>query len=163
MATITSLAQTSSSTTGSTKQWESAPVLYKFVFDYAEAATAKGSALAAADVIECIRVPAGCVVDWAAVYCVTASSGGTSDQTISLGDGSSATRYAAATDADAMTAGSMTAVVPANVPFAYTSSDTIDITLAAGTTIATAGKLLVVASVSVVKDVKKVGLAQVAS
>jgi hypothetical protein len=163
MATITSLAQSALSTTGGTKQWKGQPTLYKNTIDFAEAATAKGSALAAADVIEAVRVPAGSVVDWAVIYVVTALSGGSADETISLGDGGSATRYAAATDSDAWVAGNMTVIVPANVPFAYPTSDTVDLTLAAGATIATAGKLMVVACVSDVNDNEKVGLAQIRS
>ena len=163
MATITSLAQTSSSTTGSTKQWKTQSTVYKFTFDYATAETAKGSALAAADVIECIRVPAGSVVTAAGLYCLVAGAGGSADQTISLGDGGSAARYAATFDADAAVAGTMSAQIPANEPFNYASSDTIDITLTAATTVSTTGKWLVWAEVLDINDAENVGLAQIRS
>lgn len=162
MATITSLAQASTSTTGGTKQWKAGSWLYKFTLDFADAATAKGSALAAADIIECIRVPAGCVVESAGAYVVTAVSGGSADETITIGDGGSAARYATGFDLDAAVAGGMTSQIPANVPFTYTVSDTIDVTLA-GTTLPTAGKLIVFANLYVVKDVEKIGLAQIRS
>lgn len=163
MATITSLAQTSSSTTGATHEWKAMPTVYKFTLDLAVAATAKGSALASADVIECIRVPAGSVVMAAGIYCVTAGTGGTSDQAFTLGDGSSANRYATTFDADAAVAGGMSVVVPSTDKFAYAASDTIDVTISAGTTINTAGKFLIWAIVVDINDIESVGLAQVRS
>lgn len=61
MSTITSLAAAGGATMG-TRMWKATPVVYSNVIDFAAALTAKGSALAAADIIEAIRLPAGVII-----------------------------------------------------------------------------------------------------
>jgi len=155
---IVSMAQAATSTTGSTKQWKAASTVYKKLIDMAVAATTKGSALTNADVIEAIRIPAGCVVQGAGMYIVTAVNG-SADQTATLGDGGDTARYATGFDFDAATAGAMTAAIPAKVPFHNATADTIDIAFTAGTTIATTGKILVWAEVTDINDNEFVGTA----
>ena len=162
MATITSLAQASTSTTGATKQWKAQPTIYKMTLDLAEAATAKGSALAAADVIECIRIPAGSVVEWAGFLILVASTGGSADQAVTLGDGVDPNRWVDTFDLDAAVAGDMGAIVIATSnPTQFAASDTVDLVITAATTVGTAGKILVFASIADVNDNEKVGLAQI--
>ena len=68
MPTVTTLAggATSGRTAGSV------PYLVDMTINFAAAATAKGTALAAADIIECINVPANTVVLSAGLEVVTA-------------------------------------------------------------------------------------------
>ena len=71
MATVTTLAG------GASAGRTAAPVPYVVdkVIDFAAAATAKGSALAAADVIECISVPANTVILNAGFEVITVAGG----------------------------------------------------------------------------------------
>lgn len=165
MSTITTLAQTSSATTGSTKQWKEGPWVYKNVIDFAEAATAKGSALAAADVIEAIRLPAGSIVMQAGILVITVAEGESSDVALDLGiTGVDADQWVDGFDYDAAAAGDRATPVAAGTtdPMAYTAaSDTIDVLIQAATTAPTAGKIMVWALVLAPVANEEVGLAQV--
>ena len=109
--------------------------------DLAAAATAKGSALAAADVIEAIDVPANTAIVAAGIEVVTAPAGGTSFS-VDLGvtggdvdafvDGFAVTGSAAGDYATCATAG----------PVVVGTADTLDL-LAIGTTPDTSGVLRV--------------------
>lgn len=165
MATITTLTQTSSATTFSTRQWKNVPVVWSNVIDFAEAATAKGSTLANTDVIEALRIPAGSIVMQAGIKVLVAVTGASNDNTICLGiTGVDADQWVDDYDLDAAAAGAIaTPVGPGTTdPMAYTAtSDTLDITWSAGTTLPTAGKILVSALVVNLFDTEEAGLAQI--
>jgi hypothetical protein len=140
------------------------PYLVEYVVDLATAATAKGTALAASDVIEAIRIPAETVVLFAGFEIVTAATGGSSDQAILLGDGGDPNRWVDTFDLDAATAGAHGTIVIATAnPTVFATADTIDITISAATTVATAGTIRVYAQMVDVSNAKKPGLAALAS
>lgn len=165
MATITSLAQSATSTTSSTRQWVEVPSVYKNVIDFAAAATAKGSALAAADVIEAIRLPAGSIVMQAGILVVTVAEGESADVALDLGiTGVDADQWVDGFDYDAAAAGDRATPVAGDTtdPMRYTAaSDTIDVLIQAATTAPTAGKIMVWALVLAPPALDEVGLAQV--
>lgn len=165
MSTITSLAKASTSTTSGTRQWVEVPVVYKNTIDFAAAATAKGSALAAADVIEAIRLPAGSLVMQAGITVITVAEGESADVALDLGiTGVDADQWVDGFDYDAAAAGDRATPVAAATtdPMAYTAaSDTIDVLIQAATTAPTAGKILVWALVLPPIAVANVGLAQI--
>jgi hypothetical protein len=113
--------------------------------DLAAAATAKGSALAASDVIETVRVPANSVIVGGWAQKTAAFTGTVSVLTLSVGiTGVNATGYANAWDGFAATVGSYStpgAVTPVIV--STTGGDTVDILLASLTGTLTGGKILV--------------------
>lgn len=121
--------------------------------DLAAAATAKGSALAAADVIEAIDLPAGTVVFAAGVEVYTAQTGSTV-LTVDVGvTGSDADAFVDGFDVIAQAAG-----VYATQPAAYqpivigSTADTLDVLIATLTTTNTGGVLRVWALVG---DIRK--------
>ena len=139
MATITTLAggATSGRTAGSV------PYLVDMTIDFAAAASAKGSALAAADIIECINVPANTVVLTAGLEVVTALAGESSDTRLLLGvTGGDVDAFVASWDATAAAAGAY-APAAATVPVVFGSADTIDLEIDAATTAPTGGVLRV--------------------
>jgi hypothetical protein len=75
MATVTTLA--GGATAGRTAG--SVPYLVSVEIDFAAAATAKGTALAAADIIECINVPANTVALTAGIEVISALVGENAD------------------------------------------------------------------------------------
>ena len=138
MATVTTLVggKTAGRTAGSV------PYLVDTTIDLAAAATAKGSALAANDVIEAISVPTNTAIMAAGIEVITAATGGTAFS-VDLGvtggdvdafvDGFTVTSAAAGAYATAATAGPV--VVGG-------TADTLDL-LCLGTTPDTAGVLRV--------------------
>jgi len=140
------------------------PYLVEFTLDLAAAATAKGSALAAADVIQCIRVPAESVVLFAGLEVVTAQAGGSADQSIGLGDSGSTSRWVAAFDLDAAAAGAHApiAVATAN-PTVFGTASTVDLIITAATTVGTSGVLRIYACMVDVSNKANPGLAQLKS
>lgn len=137
MATITSLAGGASAgrTAGSV------PYLVDKSINFATAATAKGSALAAADVIECISVPVDTVVISAGFEVITAVGGASSDNTVDLGvTGVDADVFVDGFDLDAATAGAYPQQPAAYQPVVIGSAaDTIDLLFATATTAPTSG------------------------
>lgn len=110
---------------------------YTFELDFAKALTAKGSALATADIFEVFNVPAGCVVEYACLSPVTAADATT--VTLDLGDGTGAARYV-----DGFSGTGTTEGVPVmTVQKFYPAADTIDVTLQALTGTLTSGKVKV--------------------
>lgn len=135
MATVTTLA--GGATAGRTAG--SVPYLVSVNIDFAAAATAKGSALAAADIIEAINVPANTVVLTAGIEVVTALAGESSDTRILLGvTGGDVDAFVASWDATAAAAGAY-APTAATVPVMFASADTIDLEIDAATTAPTGG------------------------
>lgn len=140
MATITTLAG------GASAGRTAAPVPYVVdkVIDFAAAATAKGSALAAADVIECISVPANTVILNAGFEVITAAGGESNDTTYDLGvTGVDADVFVDGFDGDAAAAGAYAQNAAAFQPIVVGTADTIDITIATATTAPTGGKVRV--------------------
>jgi hypothetical protein len=140
MATITTLAGAASAgrTAGSV------PYLVEKTIDFAAAATAKGSALAAADVIECVSVPANTVILNAGFEVITVAGGESSDTTYDLGTGVDADNFVDGFDGDAAAAGAYAQNAAAFQPIVVGSTaDTIDLTIATATTAPTSGSLRV--------------------
>lgn len=122
------------------------PYLIEVTVDWADAATAKGSALAAADVIQAIPVPAETVVLFAGFEVLVAETGGSADVAITLGDGVDPNRWVDTFDLDAAVAGDYgTLVVATSNPTVFAAADTIDVTISAATTAPTAGSIRVFA------------------
>lgn len=140
MATITSLAggATSGRTAGPV------PYLVDVEVDFAAAATAKGSALAAADVIECISVPTNTMILNAGFEVLTAAGGESSDNAWDLGTGVDPDCFVDGFDGDAAAAGDYAQNAAAFQPLVVGgTADTIDLTIQAATTAPTSGKLRV--------------------
>jgi hypothetical protein len=140
MATITTLAGAASAgrTAGSV------PYLVEKTIDFAAAATAKGSALAAADVIECISVPANTVILNAGFEVITAAGGESSDNAWDLGTGVDVDVFVDGFDGDAAAAGAYAQNAAAFQPIVVGSTaDTIDLLIQAATTAPTSGVLRV--------------------
>lgn len=139
MATITTLAGAASAgrTVGAV------PYLVDVTVDFAAAATAKGSALAAADVIEALSVPANTLILNAGMEVITALGGESSDTTFDLGTGVDADNFVDGFDADAAAAGAYAQNAAAFQPIVAGTADTIDITIATATTAPTSGEVRV--------------------
>jgi hypothetical protein len=140
MATVSSLAKAVGNAGNPGKK----PYFVEVEIDLAAAATAKGSALVATDVIEAITVPAGHAVMFAGMEVVTAPAGGTA-ATVALGiTGGDVDAFAAAYTITGAAAGAYAPMASTACPIAFASSDTIDMLLA-GTTIDTSGVIRVYA------------------
>lgn len=135
MATVTTLA--GAATAGRTAG--SVPYLVDKTINFATATTAKGSALAAADVIECISVPANTVI-LNAGYEVTATI--TGDVTVDVGvTGVDADNFIdGATVAAATAVGTYAQNAAAFQPIVIgATADTVDLLIATSTTAVSAG------------------------
>ena len=139
MATITTLAGAASAgrTAGAV------PYLVDVTIDFAAAATAKGSALAAADVIEALSVPVDTVILNAGMEVITALGGESSDTTFDLGTGVDADNFVDGFDADAAAAGAYAQNAAAFQPIVNATADTIDLLIATATTAPTSGEVRV--------------------
>lgn len=140
MATVTTLAGSASAgrTAGAV------PYLVDVTIDFAAAATAKGSALAAADVIECINVPANTLVLNAGFEVITVLGGESSDTALDLGvTGVDADVFVDGFDGDAAAAGAYAQNAAAFQPVVIGTADTIDLLIQAATTAPTSGELRV--------------------
>ena len=139
MATITTLA--AGATAGRTAG--SVPYLVDVTVDFAAAATAKGEALAAADVIECISVPANTCILNAGFEVITAAGGESADNAWDLGTGVDADVFVDGFDGDAAAAGAYAQNAAAFQPVVISTADTIDLVIATATTAPTSGSLRV--------------------
>ena len=120
------------------------PYLVDVTIDFAAAATAKGSALAAADVIECINVPANTLILNAGMEVVTVLGGESNDTTFDLGvTGVDADVFVDGFDADAATAGAYAQNAAAFQPIVNATADTIDLLITTATTAPTSGEVRV--------------------
>jgi hypothetical protein len=162
MATITSLAY-AGGVTAATRQWAPVPTLYSNDIDFAAALTAKGSALAAADVIEAIRIPDDVYVHWAGIQTIAVDDATT--LTLDLGTDVDPDNWVDGYDQAAAIAGAYaTSIIPgttAAVNFSVTAANSIDVTLATLTGTLTVGKIRVFALVTDMTGIKEPGLAQV--
>lgn len=141
MATVTTLAG------GSVDGYTAGrlPYFKEVLIDFAAAATAKGSALAAADVIEAISVPANTMILNAGVEVITAAGGESSDNTLDLGTGVDVDVFVDGFDLDAAAAGAYAQNAAAFQPIIVGTADTIDLTIATATTAPTSGVVRVFA------------------
>lgn len=139
MATVSSLVRAA----GGAGNPGAKPYLVQKEIDLAAAATAKGSALAANDIIQAITVGAGTMILNAGIEVVTAAAGGSSC-TLDLGvTGIDVDVFADGFDIDGASAGDYSQNPAAYQPVVIGSAaDTIDV-LCLGTTVATSGKIRV--------------------
>lgn len=149
MATITTLSAGpyATATSLTTRVMDNTNMAYKVwrEIDLAAAATAKGSALAAADVIEALRLPSGVMILAAGAQKTAAMTGTSTDLTLDIGiTGTNADAYVAAWDYDAATVGSYaTPLGDQTMPLTLAVSDTIDILIKTQTGTLTGGKIMV--------------------
>jgi hypothetical protein len=116
------------------------PYFKEVLIDFAAAATAKGSALAAADVIEAISVPANTLILNAGLEVITAAGGESNDNTLDLGvTGVDADVFVDGFDLDAAAAGAYAQNAAAFQPVVIGAADTIDLLIATATTAPTSG------------------------
>ena len=150
MATITTLA--SQGTGHQNRTNKRTPYLTEAYIDFAAATTAKGTALAAADVIEAIKLPAGTWVLAAGLQKVGAMTGSSTDLTLDFGvTGVNADAYVDGWDFDAAAVEAFAASpTTANEVTVVASTDTIDILIATQTGTLTGG---VVRAWAIVQDI----------
>jgi hypothetical protein len=143
MATVTTLA--GGATAGRTAG--SVPYLVDVTIDLAAAATAKGSALAAADVIQAISVPANTLILNAGIEVITAVDGSASaDNAWDLGvTGVDADVFVDGYALDEGVAGDYAQNAAAYQPVMIGSADTIDLLIQAATTAPVSGVVRVFA------------------
>ena len=117
--------------------------------DFAAAVTSKGSALAQADIIQALDVPAGAWILCAGAKVTEAHAGTSTDLTLDIGFTGGNTDFVAdGFDFDGASIGDEVAPVVAELPIKVgASADTIDILLATMTGTTTGGKLLVWATI----------------
>lgn len=154
MATVTTLAGGAASRNILSRQVYSV----ENELDFAAAATAKGSALAAADVIEVISVPAGTVILNAGIEVTEAFAGENADTRLDLGvTGIDADVFVDGADLTSAVAGAYAQNAAAYQPVVIgASADTIDLLIQASTTPPTSGKLRIWA---VLMDISERGTA----
>lgn len=116
------------------------PYFKEVLIDFAAAATAKGSALAAADVIEAISVPANTMIINAGLEVITVAGGESNDTTVDLGVTTTEPDiFVDGYDLDAASAGAYAQNAAAYQPLVIGSADTIDLLIATATTAPTSG------------------------
>lgn len=126
--------------------------------DWADAATAKGSALAAADVIEAISVPAGTVIIAAGIQVTSVSTGESADVTLDLGvTTTEPDNFVDGFDLDAAAAGAYAQAPAAYQPIIIggtdgATADTLDVLIATATTAPTGGVIRVWAVLQDITD-----------
>lgn len=142
MATITTLSNAAGAGTHPSRALRNMPYVVENTINFATATTAKGSALAAADVIEAVQIPAQSVVLAAGYEVLSAITG---DVTMSVGvTGVLATAYVnAATLAAATAVGTYGTSSSTAYPIATASADTVDLLISASTTALSAGSVRV--------------------
>lgn len=112
--------------------------------DLADAVTAKGSALAAADVIEALRVPQDSMIIAVWAEKTTAMTGTSTDLTFDIGiTGGDVDNYFDGWDFDGAAVASYATPVGVQEPVLLADSDTIDVLFATQTGTVTGGKFVV--------------------
>jgi hypothetical protein len=120
------------------------PYFVEKTIDFAAAATAKGTALAAADVIEVIDVPAGTMVLNAGLQVITVATGESNDTTVDLGiTTTDPDCFVDGFDLDAAAAGAYAQNAAAFQPLIVGAADTIDLLITTATTAPTGGTVRV--------------------
>ena len=158
MATITTLSNAVGAGLHPSRSIRNVPYMVENTISLAAAVTAKGSALAAADVIEALQLPAQSIV-LAAGFEVTGAVTGSC--TVSLGvTGVSAAAYVAAFGVTgSLAVGDYATSASAGFPIVTKAADTLDLLLVTETTTLSAGSIRVFALVVDAQD--KVGPASV--
>lgn len=143
MATVSALA--TSGTGRPAVNTTNVPYKVEMTLDFAAAATAKGSALAASDVIQTITVPAESVVLSAGWEVVTAMTGTSTDATLDFGvTGGDVDNFVDGFDLDGAAVGAYSAQPVAYAPVVIGgTADTLDILIATQTGTITGGSLRV--------------------
>jgi hypothetical protein len=144
MATVTTLSNSVGAGTQPVRSIRNVPYMVENTVNWASAVTAKGSALAATDVIEALQIPAQSIVLAAGFEVITAATGSC---TVSLGvTGVTAAAYVAAfAVTSSATAGTYATPATAGYPIVSTAADTIDLLLVTETTTLSAGSVRVFA------------------
>jgi hypothetical protein len=144
MATITTLSNPTSAGTQPSRSLRAMPYVVENFIDFAAATTAKGSALAANDVIEALQIPAQSAVLAAGFEVMTTATG---DVTLSLGvTGVTAAAYVSAQAiTGSTTVGTFATAATAGYPIVTGPADTLDVLIAGSTTAISAGKIRVFA------------------
>jgi hypothetical protein len=144
MATITTLSNAIGAATNPSRSLRNQPYMVENTINWASAVTAKGSALAAADVIEALQIPAQSIVLAAGFEVLTAATGSC---TVSLGvTGVTAAAYVSAfAVTSSATAGTYATPATAGYPIVSQSADTLDLLLVTETTTLSAGSIRVFA------------------
>lgn len=132
----------------------SVPYLVEFNLDLAAAATAKGSALAAADVIQTIDLPAHTLVLSAGFEVVSVMTGTSTDATVDLGvTGVEPDNFVDGFDLDGAAVGAYPQQPAAYQPIIIGgTADTLDLLIATQTNTVTGGVLRVFAVLQDIKD-----------
>jgi len=158
MATITTLSNAVGAGVHPARSIRNMPYVVENTVNFAAATTAKGSALAAADVIEALQIPAQSVVLAAGYEVLSAITG---DVTMSVGvTGVLATAYVnAATLQAATSVGTYGTSSSTAYPIVSQAADTIDLLISASTTALSAGSVRVFAVLCDMQD--RVGPASV--
>ena len=130
------------------------PYLVEFTLDLAKAATAKGSALAAGDVIKTVDLPAHSIIWGAGFEVLSQMTGSSTDATVDLGvTGIDPDVYVDGFDLDAGTVGTYSQFPAAYQPITIGgTASTLDLLIATQTGTITGGKLRIFAVVQDVKD-----------
>jgi len=140
------------------------PYLLENVIDYADVLAAKGSALAASDTIEALKIPAGTAILY--VGCRQVVAGNSTTLTLDIGKtGGDVDEWVDGFDAQASAVGAYSADLDA-VPAIYaplTTADTVDVLFATLTGTLTTGKIAVFALVLDCSGKKVPGLAALRS
>ena len=158
MATITTLSNAAGAGTHPSRALRNMPYVVENTISWAAAVTAKGSALAAADVIEALQIPAQSIVLAAGFEVITAATGSC---TVSLGvTGVTAAAYVSAfAVTSSATAGTYATPATAGYPIVTGAADTLDLLLVTETTTLSAGSIRVFAVIIDAQD--RVGPASV--
>lgn len=158
MATITTLSNTVGAGTQPSRALRNMPYVVENTISLAAAVTAKGSALAAADVIEALQIPAQSIV-LAAGFEITGAVTGSC--TVSLGvTGVTAAAYVSAFGVTgSLSVGDYATPATAGYPIVTKAADTLDLLLVTETTTLSAGSIRVFAVIVDAQD--RVGPASV--
>jgi hypothetical protein len=158
MATITTLSNAVGAATQPVRSIRNVPYVVENTISLAAAVTAKGSALAAADVIEALQIPAQSIV-LAAGFEITSAVTGSC--TVSLGvTGVTAAAYVSAFGVTgSLSVGDYATPATAGYPIVTKAADTLDLLLVTETTTLSAGSVRVFAVIVDAQD--RVGPASV--
>lgn len=151
MATISTLSNAVGAGTHPSRGIRQMPYVAENIIDLAAAVTAKGSALAAADVIEALQIPAQSVVLAAGFEIISTVTGSC---TVSLGvTGVTAAAYVSAFGVTgSLAVGDYATPAAAGYPIVTKAADTLDLLLVTETTTLSAGKIRVFAVICDITD-----------
>jgi hypothetical protein len=129
------------------------PYMIQNTIDLAVATTSKGTALASADVYQCLNIPAESVILHAGMEVTTALTGTSTDTGYDLGiTGGDVDNFVDGFDADGASAGDYAPTPAAYAPVMVGAADTLDILVAAQTGTTLTGKIRVFATLMDVSD-----------